>query len=201
MPPLLTELHAATRPYFAAPVDRWRRPAARMERTLLIACCEMGTAVDQISSLDSSTTLIVQNLGNVVPRYTRRQSGSTSASIESALHSHGASDIVVCGHDPCCAVQGALDSGGQRPRPRYMDAAASCATVGAFVWKHYGQLDPVSLRSVAAREHVLLQLENLLTYPSIAARVAVGMLRLHAWVRRRDMARLQVFNPSSGQFE
>jgi len=50
-------------------------------------------------------------------------------------------------------------------------------------------------------EHVLIQVENLLTHDFIQQLVLVEKLKLHAWVADDATARVEIFNPASGQFE
>lgn len=53
---------------------------------------------------------------------------------------------------------------------------------------------------MAIQENVLAQLENLRTHPAVAARLARGALRLHAWVYKLETGEVFAFDPEEGQF-
>jgi carbonic anhydrase len=45
-----------------------------------------------------------------------------------------------------------------------------------------------------------VQLENLRTHPSVAAALARGSLRLHAWFYEIETGRVKVFDEAAGQY-
>jgi carbonic anhydrase len=69
-----------------------------------------------------------------------------------------------------------------------------------IVESNYKHLDPELRGRVAIQENSLVQLENLRTHPSVAARLASGGLRLHAWTYRFETGDVFAFDPTSGQF-
>jgi carbonic anhydrase len=46
----------------------------------------------------------------------------------------------------------------------------------------------------------LVQLENLKTYPAVAAGLAKGDLKLHGWMYKMETGEVFAFDPASGQF-
>lgn len=46
--------------------------------------------------------------------------------------------------------------------------------------------DPDMRLNIAIQEHVLVQLANLQTHPSVAAAIARGDVRFHGWVTAKD---------------
>jgi carbonic anhydrase len=49
-------------------------------------------------------------------------------------------------------------------------------------------------------EKVLVQIENLRTHPSVAARLARGQLHLHGWVYKIETGEVFAYDPEKGQF-
>jgi carbonic anhydrase len=58
------------------------------------------------------------------------------------------------------------------------------ARTKAIVEEHYSYPTGPDLLAVAAAEHVLVQLENLRTIPTVALRLDRGDLHLHGWLVR-----------------
>ena len=52
----------------------------------------------------------------------------------------------------------------------------------------------------AIEENVLVQIENLRTHPSVAARLAVGALHLHAWVYKFETGEVFTYDAEEGQY-
>jgi carbonic anhydrase len=53
---------------------------------------------------------------------------------------------------------------------------------------------------VAIQENVIVQLQNLQTLPSVAARLASGNLNLHGWVYKLETGDVFAYDGESGQF-
>ena len=51
-----------------------------------------------------------------------------------------------------------------------------------------------------AQENVLVQLENLRTHPAVAAALAAGELKLHAWMYKMETGDVFAYDPETGQF-
>ena len=52
----------------------------------------------------------------------------------------------------------------------------------------------------AIEENVLVQLENLRTHPSVAARIRKGEIHLHGWVYKIETGEVFTYDPERGQF-
>ena len=50
------------------------------------------------------------------------------------------------------------------------------------------------------QENVLVQIENLRTHPAVAAAMAAGELKLHAWVYKMETGEVYAYDPTTGQF-
>ena len=54
--------------------------------------------------------------------------------------------------------------------------------------------------TVAVKENVLVQLDNLRTHPSVASKLSQGELNLHAWVYTFENGRMFSYDPDAQQF-
>ena len=64
----------------------------------------------------------------------------------------------------------------------------------------YHHLPAEAQAKVLIQENVLVQLEHLRTHPSVAAALASGELRLHAWVYKMETGEVFAYDAAAGQF-
>ena len=92
--------------------------------------------------------------------------------------------------DPVCTAT--------MPRVRqWLDHAQASAEI---VCSCYGHLPPDARGKVLVQENVLVQLEHLRTHPAVAAALAAGELKLHAWMYKMETGEVYAFDPRTGQF-
>ncbi|MEU6084638.1 carbonic anhydrase [Streptomyces sp. NPDC047108] len=114
--------------------------------------------------------------GMVPPNRDDWPTGEAALTIEYAVEVLGVSDIVVCVHSECGAVTGPQDGGpGSAAAERGRDGEPGGPVAPG------GPGEPEPRMSLAEREHMLLQLDSLRTYPCVRARLADGRLRVHGW--------------------
>lgn len=171
--------------------------------TLFITCSDSRVLAELITQSKPGDLFVVKNVGNLVPPVTVSGStNSTAAAIEFAVQSLGVSDVVVCGHSQCGAMQ-ALLRGVPEPaaQPHLRDWLELAAPVRELMAKNYRHLmDEEERMTAAAEENVLFAVENLHTYPVIQARLAAGRLRLHGWFFKIATGELFAYESDRGQF-
>jgi carbonic anhydrase len=154
--------------------------------TLFIACSDSRVAPNVFASTDPGDMFVIRNVGNLVPPCAGPDGHSTAdeseaAAIEFAVQNLGITDVIICGHSECGAMQALLNG------------RAGVATPNLKSWLRHGE---EALRALAARAkvdpklpahnqlsqlNVLRQVEHLKSYPLIRDRIAAGKLRVHAW--------------------
>jgi carbonic anhydrase len=171
--------------------------------TLFITCSDSRVLAELITRSKPGDLFVVKNVGNIVPPASATGStNSTAAAIEFAVDSLRVSDIVVCGHSQCGAME-ALITGlaAGNPLPHLREWLALAAPVRQVLQTEYHHLKSNAERTTAAaEENVLFALENLRTYPVVQARLADGSLRLHGWFFKIASAELFAFDPETKQF-
>jgi carbonic anhydrase len=146
---------------------------------------------------------VVKNVGNIVPPASAAGStNSTAAAIEFAVGVLKVSDVVVCGHSQCGAMDallGAFTQPDALPHlAGWLEIARPVREVLARDYQHL--TEPTARATAAAEENVLFALENLRSYPCVKQRLADGSLHLHGWFFKIDSAELFAYNPESHQF-
>ena len=171
--------------------------------TLFITCSDSRVLAELITQSKPGDLFVVKNVGNIVPPASATGStNSTAAAIEFAVSSLHVSDIVVCGHSQCGAMEALLAaSPPDSSLPHLREWLALAAPVRQVLQTEYAHLkSPNDRANAAAQENVLFALENLHTYPVVQARLTDGSLRLHGWFFKIANAELFAYDPESRQF-
>ncbi len=155
---------------FHALVEQGQHPG-----TLFIGCSDSRLMPQLLLDLRPGEVFVVRNVGNLVPPY-EEPTGyhGTAAAIEYAVLQLQVQRIIVCGHSHCGAMRALYRPASAEARnlARWIELAREAALPG--------RESEAALRQVEQRS-IVLQLEHLLTFPMVRARVEAGRLFLHGW--------------------
>lgn len=170
--------------------------------TLFITCADSRVLAELITQSSPGDLFVIKNVGNIVPP--PDPSGgcsSTGAGIEFAVEMLGVSDIVVCGHSQCGAIDTLMKPQADLELRHLRNWVELAAPVRTLIDTKYGHLtDPEDRARAAEEENVLCSIERLELYPCVSRRVNEGTLRLHGWFFKIATAELFAFDPASRQF-
>jgi carbonic anhydrase len=170
-------------------------------QALFITCADSRVNPNLITQTQPGELFILRNAGNLVPPY-GAANGGEGATIEFAVAGLGVEDIIVCGHSQCGAMKGLIEPAGLANLPamaRWLEHAE--ATRRILRDKYADRTDQNgNLLTLAVEENVLVQIENLRTHPAVAAGLARGVLKLHAWVYKLETGQVFDYDPERGQF-
>ncbi len=170
-------------------------------KTMIVACADSRVDPALLTGADPGDVFVVRNVANLVPPYEPGGSfASVPAALEFAVLSLGVEHIIVLGHAQCGGIHALMSGAG---------------TSGEFIGKWVGiaqrarervlaelAAKPAALQDRACEQaSILISLENLMTYPWIAQRVAAGTVHLHGWyfdIAEGDLLR---YNPARNAFE
>lgn len=155
------------------------------------------------ASTEPGDLFVLRNVGNLVPPCGAdgrvATDHSEGAAIEYATNFLSVKDIVVCGHSECGAIR-AIESGFRPEGSPNLDEWLTAAS-GVLGRPELATLDAgLSAVNRLSQANVLLQLDNLLSYPSVREGVASGGIRLHAWWFDLAEAEVLEFQAERGQF-
>jgi carbonic anhydrase len=143
---------------------------------------------------------VLRNAGNIVPPH-GSINGGEAATIEYAVNALGVKNIVICGHSHCGAMKGLLHPEQLTDFPAVVAWLSYAAQTKQNVDAKYSDLgDGEQLLDAAIAENVLVQIENLRTLPSVAARLDRGDLNVYGWVYRFETGEVFAYDPDSGKF-
>lgn len=160
--------------------------------TLFIACSDSRVVPNLFASTNPGDVFVLRNIGNLVPPSTcPHQDNSASAVIEFAIFTLGVSDIIICGHSECGAME-ALAKGIDTLCCPHLESWLKYGEESLSKVKEGLVLDPtLSIHNQISQANVLQQMEHMKTYPFIRERIEKNELRIHGWWF--DIARADVY--------
>lgn len=152
--------------------------------TLFIACSDSRVVPNIFASTDPGDLFVLRNVGNLIPPYDRDETHceqSEAVAIEFSLQSLNVSDIIVCGHSECAAMQGIVSTKSISNTPHLQNWLRHGQT--ALERLHSGTVLDSTLmeHNHVSQLNVLLQIEHLKTYPIVKKRIEEGSLTVHGW--------------------
>jgi len=146
-------------------------------RAMIVACADSRVDPGMIFDAGPGEMFVVRNVANLIPPYAPDGAQhATSAALEFGVRVLKVSDLVVMGHAMCGGVR-ALREGVPDEATDFLAPWIGVARpVRAKVLRC---TDPEEAQELAEQEVVKLSLDNLMTFPWIAAPVHTGTLRLH----------------------
>ncbi|MCA9188703.1 MAG: carbonic anhydrase [Pirellulaceae bacterium] len=167
---------------------------------LFITCSDSRIDPSLLTQTQPGELFIMRNAGNIVPSHGAMHGGE-AATIEYAVSVLGVSDIVICGHSHCGAMQAILDPPSTEGLPAVRSWLGHAEATSRIMKENYKHVvDPAARLTATIEENVLVQLENLRTHPSVAAALARESVKLHGWVYKIETGQVFAFDPATEQF-
>jgi len=166
---------------------------------LFIGCSDSRVVPDLIVDSKPGDMFILRNVGNFVPPYKPDNDfHGSAAAIEYAVSILNVKNIIVCGHSHCGACV-AL----------YKEFSDDEGIAHIKKWLEIGKrakitnpnLTQEQIYTETEKASIVLQLENLLTYPKVKERVGNQTLELHGWYYKIETGKIEVYNSVLNIFE
>ncbi|MDC8786071.1 carbonic anhydrase [Roseateles koreensis] len=188
--------------------------------TLFIGCSDSRLVPHLLTGAGPGELFLVRNVGAFVPPYDGMLAGAraldggaplregprapegnrhwvglhgTAAAIEYAVLALNVQHIIVCGHSHCGGV-----------RALYGEVPDEAPNLKAWLALGREAALPVQVSEEALRRteerSVVLQLERLMDYPMVRARVERGQISLHGWHYVIEAGEVHVFDVNLGHF-
>jgi carbonic anhydrase len=206
MQKLIAGIHHFQKEYWSANRELYRRLAehGQFPEALFITCSDARVTPMTITHTQPGDLFVVRNMGNFIPPYSENPPEGTgvAAAVEYAVEHLEVRDIVVCGHSDCGAMKALY-----KERDHY----AATPHIGPWlrhgdrtmevVTANYPELSREERYEITAKENVLLQMENLRTYPVVRKAAREGRLHVHAWYFEIGTGTVLRYSPEREQFE
>ena len=206
MEKLIGGIHRFRKQYWSENQELFLRLAehGQSPEALFITCCDSRVIPTVITHANPGDLFILKNMGNFVPPYSENPLDGTgvAAAIEYAVEHLHVRDIIVCGHSDCGAM-----------KALYKDRSFFADTPHIGEWLKHGErtIDVVernypghSLEErliITSEENVLVQTENLRTYPVVQKAARAGKLHVHSWFFEIKEGLVYSYHPEKEQFE
>ncbi|KHG34419.1 MULTISPECIES: carbonic anhydrase [Sulfurospirillum] len=172
-------------------------------KVLFIACSDSRVDPTLITDAAPGELFVLRNIGNFVPPFAPDDDyHATAAGIEYAVSVLGVSDIIVCGHSHC----GAIETMYTKITDINLVHVKKWLQLGLdaknYVEAKLGQnIDHAKRLELTEKISLLFQSKNLLTYPDVERRVNEGELFIRSWYYHLETGELEYFNTETGEFE
>ena len=166
---------------------------------LFIGCSDSRVDPSIITQSGLGELFVMRNAGNIVPCY-GASNGGEPATIEYAVSALGVTDIVVCGHSGCGAIQAMLNPDSMEKLPLVRGWLNHAEATRRIIVENYSNLTGEDQLAAAVSEHVLVQIENLQTHPAVAVKLQRGEVTLHAWVYQMTSGEVWAYSSDDGKF-
>ena len=166
--------------------------------TLFITCSDSRIDPNLLTRSKPGELFILRNAGNIVPPHGSGATGE-AATIEFAVAALGVRDIVVCGHSDCGAMKGLLNPEGLSELPAVAEWLSYAEKTRQIINENYAELEGERRLITTVEENVLVQIENLRTFPAVAERVDRDEVNLHGWVYTIDTGEVFSYDAKAAQ--
>ncbi len=170
---------------------------------LFITCADSRVDPALVTQSKPGELFIVRNIGNIIPRYDAlKDKNSVAAAIEFAVLGLKVSDVIVCGHSNCGAMQALYKKNDEMDKmPHLRDWLNLAKPVKDAVLESFPDSPQEALQEITEKENVLAQIENLETYPFIAQALNESTLYLHGWYYEIGTGKMYAYIPNTDKFE
>ena len=148
-------------------------------KVLWIGCSDSRVVPELITGADPGELFDVRNIANIVPP-APTIACATGAAIEYAVLYLKVSHIVVCGHTDCGGIKALESPPSAYAQPHIASWLELAVTARERVIARGVAPDEVYLETIKA--NVLLQCENLRSYPCVFERERSVLLSVHPWL-------------------
>ena len=201
MQKLVRGIHEFQVNYFATNRALFQELAQRQSpETLFITCSDSRVIPELITSAAPGDLFIVRNIGNVVPSHISGVKGGVAAAIQYAVEFLKVQNIIVCGHTGCGAMEAILNPERLADLEFVRRWLEQTDQIRAIIARQYAELEGAARVTAAVEENVLVQLENLRTYPFIERRLQAKELQLSGWVFQIATGEVYEYDPEHHQF-
>ena len=206
MQKLIEGIHRFRKRYRSEHWELFERLArhGQQPEALFITCCDSRVIPTVITHANPGDLFILKNMGNFVPPYSENPLDGTgvAAAIEYAVEHLHVRDIIICGHSDCGAMKALYKDrkvfGGT---PHIAEWLKNGERTLEVIAANYPKMSKEERLAVTSEENVLVQMENLRTYPVVQKAAREGRLHVHAWFFEIGTGSVSRYTPEKGQYE
>ncbi len=179
-------------------VENGQRP-----KVLFIACSDSRVNPSLITNSNPGELFILRNIGNFVPPFSPDDDfHATAAGIEYAVNVLKVSDIIVCGHSNCGAIESLYADISSKDMPHVKKWLELGDKAKEHVLKNLDSaVSKDEKLETTEKISILFQMENLLTYPRVKELVEDGELFIRGWYYKIKSGELEYYCDNQREFK
>lgn len=172
-------------------------------KALFIGCADSRVVPELITGAAPGDLFIVRNVGNFVAPYDpSTQLHASAPGIEYAVAALKVSDIIVCGHTHCGAINSLFKEIDNPSLIHTKNWLVLGRRAQSFSLKALGKdADKETLYRLTEKLSVVSQIENLLTYPDVKKGVENDTIHIHGWIYDVESGEIEYYDPDEGKFK
>ncbi len=171
-------------------------------KVLFIACSDSRVDPVLITNSDPGDLFVLRNIGNFVPPFSPDNDyHATAAGIEYAVHVLKVTDIIICGHSNCGAIESLykdIQNVNLLHVKKWLDLGIEAKQhVENSIEKDASQKEKLV---VTEKVSILFQMKNILSYPEVKNRVDDGKLSIRGWYYKIKTGELEYYCDKEREF-
>lgn len=197
-------IHKFQSSHFKPKEEFFRRLSTHQKaEVLFITCADSRVDPNLVTQSRPGDLFIIRNVGNIVPPHNAiRDKNSVAAALEFAVLDLKVTDIIVCGHSNCGAMQMLRrNDAAFIGMPHLKEWVEIAEPVRRIVDRFYQEASDEMKERITEKENVLMQIRNIETYPFVEKALGEGTLRLHGWYYDIGAGRIAAYDPETDTFE
>lgn len=172
-------------------------------KALFIGCADSRVVPNLITQTGPGELFVIRNVGNFVAPYKPDEDyHSTAAGIEYAVTALEVSEIIICGHTHCGAIETLYKDIDEKPfihTKKWLTLGEKAKSLALLLLDKNAPKN--KLLRLTEKLSLISQIENLLTYPYVKEKVDNGTLYIHAWIYDIENGDIEYYDPDDYEFK
>ena len=169
--------------------------------SLFIACSDSRVVPNLFASTNPGDLFVLRNIGNLIPPISASaEEACAQAAIEFSIFSLKISDIIICGHSECGAMQALINGVDTKCCPHLASWLKYGEEALTKLRKGFSVNPSLSEHNQLSQVNVLQQIEHITGYPFVKDRIEKKQLRVHGWWFDIAQADVYCYEPLVNQF-
>lgn len=191
--------------YFKAHAKKLRDLAENGQhpKALYIGCADSRVVPDLMLDASPGDLFVLRNVGNFVAPYKiDADFHATASGIEYATSVLEVTEIIICGHTHCGAIQALyeeIDNPNLVHTKKWLSLGEKAKEMALLTLGKDTQKE--KLLRLTEKLSVITQIENLLTYPNVKEKVDAGVINIHGWLYEIDTGSIEYYDPEASEFK
>jgi len=171
-------------------------------KALFIGCADSRVVPNLIVNASPGDLFVVRNVENfVAPFKPDEDFHATASGIEYAVSALNVSEIIICGHTHCGAIEAlysGVDTSAFIHTKKWLTLGDKAKSLAVMAMGE--EADKTELLRLTEKLSVVTQIENLLTYPYVKEKVDAGTLHIHGWVYDIETGQIEYYDPDESVY-